>query len=171
MGSAPPVTPIMSLAPVKSIAQNRYWRFEDSWKERVVNANDGLIALAGGGLQTGPVYYRDLSPHVSDESRLLQHARRDIYRRSAHAEHVSHEFLRERKGILAGAIMGHQQPAGAAFLHAVEPVAGCSIQDLPHERVQVLRDQPLHRRPAADYFPEEVGLDPHRGATDLNQLQ
>jgi hypothetical protein len=43
----------------------------------------------------------------------------------------------------------------------VDPVAGCSIKDLPHQGVEMLMDQFLHWRPAIHQFPEGAGLDRH----------
>ena len=71
--------------------------FWDAGKDRVVNPDDGLIAFARGGLQTGPVNDRNLTPNVPDKARLPQHAGGDIHRHAPDAKRE--EFLGERKGI------------------------------------------------------------------------
>jgi hypothetical protein len=53
------------------------------------------------------------------------------------------ELLGERKSVFTRSIVGHQQPPGAPFLHAVNSIAGRPIKYLSHKRVEVIMDQLL----------------------------
>jgi hypothetical protein len=70
------------------------------------------------------------------------------------------KILCEWKCILAGTIVRHQHPAGAAFFHAVDPVTGCSIKYLPRQGVEVLMGQYPHRGLGVEQFQEGTAFNP-----------
>src|ERR1051325_7330360 len=67
--------------------------------------------------------------------------------------------------------MGHEQPAGTTLFHAMHPVTSRSLQNLTHERILMLMDHLLHRRPAAQYFLESISANTHRVARYLDEIQ
>ena len=89
-----------------------------------VQRPQGRITLAGGLLQPLAVDDPDDAPPVADQLGRLQGAGDDRHRLAAHAEHLRHELLRQRKRVGPCPVVRHQQPSAQPLFHRVQGVAG-----------------------------------------------
>src|ERR671919_678002 len=110
-------------------AKNRQLR--RLWRSRVpVMLIEDPIASAGGGFESWAVEHRDHARTPADQPGLLHLAGDDLEPRWRHAEHLSEALARQLDLVVVGSVGAHQEPAGAALLHGVQPAAGNRLEDL-----------------------------------------
>src|ERR1051326_2871909 len=105
-----------------------------------------VVALAGRRFEALAVEDPDVPATISDEPGAMEfpEGRRDPG--AADAEHGGHEFMRHRYDIRSGAVVRHQQPAGAALFHRMEAIAGGSLRAQIHEGFGEPEHRPAHCR-------------------------
>src|ERR1051325_7793115 len=106
-------------------------------EQAVEVAPQRVVALAGARLEAGAVGDLDAAALVADEPGARQLAGGHGDARTAHAEHLGEELLREVEFARADAVLGHQEPAAHPLLHAVHVIAGSRLRDLVEHRLRV----------------------------------
>ena len=94
-------------------------------------------AFARDFFQAGGIEHGDVAMAITDQTHLLQPARRRRYPGPPHRQHHRKKFLCERQLVGADPVTRQQQPTGKALLKAVRAVAGGGLRDLLVEAVRV----------------------------------
>ena len=70
--------------------------------------------------------------------------------------------MRKWKDVVAGPIVGHQDPAGQALIEFRQSVGNRRVSHLHHECLNVSKQQPMQGLASFYRFPEFIGRDPLR---------
>src|SRR5262249_24406253 len=152
-------------------ASEQFWTRQGnsgSGQEAVVDLPGDLITLTGGVLEALPIDDGDPAPAELDKTGLLQDSGGHRHGRSPDPQHVGQELVGHRELVGAYAVLREQEPAGAALLDGVEPVAGNLLRDLDEERLRVPLDQRRQRSLLPDLVPEGFGVHADDRARDLD---
>ena len=127
-----------------------------------------LVALASGRFEACAIGDRDLTATVMDQPGAMEFSegRRDPG--APNAEHRRHEFVRHRHVIRSDAVAGHQQPAGAALLDRVEPVAGGGLRAQVHDGFGEAVHRPAQPRALVKRRLALSGAHAQRGSGELH---
>src|SRR5262245_50649261 len=79
-----------------------------------------FVTFAGGFLEAGAVDDGHAPVRVFDEASLLENAGHHGDAWAARAKHHRQKFVAQLKLIAADAVVRHEEPSAAAFLHGVE---------------------------------------------------
>src|SRR4051794_15383216 len=108
------------LATVSSTYRWCLWTYLDEPGELVA---DQAVAVAGSGAQRVAVEDGDAAAAVADQPGALQHGGVERDGGAADTQHLGEELLGEEELVSTDSVMGLGEPAGAAFLGGVQPVA------------------------------------------------
>lgn len=88
------------------------------------------VAFASGRFEAYPIEDRDAPPCATNKTCPLKNAGCNRYAGALNAQHCREEFLRKRKCVRAGAIMGNQEPSTIALPEGMKPVASRGLREL-----------------------------------------
>src|SRR3954447_3228505 len=125
-------------------------------------------AFARDLFQAGWIEHGDVAMAITDQTHLLQPARRRRYPGPPHRQHHREKFLCERQLVRPDPVTRQQQPTGKALLKAVSAVAGGGLRDLLVEAVRVAGKTLAQHLVCIERLPERFRRHAKSRAFELN---